>query len=107
MAPPNKDKWARRFVISETSRHKKGFTIYKVTSVVRIILYPTFDAIKTSVLLSAGVSEGIAGRRVEGLDLEAIQRLQKALRATASPALDSADKGALAALPQAQILWQI
>ncbi|XP_001600691.2 ribosomal protein S6 kinase delta-1 isoform X1 [Nasonia vitripennis] len=31
MAPP-KDKWVRRFVISETSRHKKGFTVYKVTS---------------------------------------------------------------------------
>ncbi|XP_058799888.1 ribosomal protein S6 kinase delta-1 [Phymastichus coffea] len=32
MAPP-KDRWVRRFVISETNRHKKGFTIYKVTSI--------------------------------------------------------------------------
>ncbi|XP_011496175.1 PREDICTED: ribosomal protein S6 kinase delta-1 [Ceratosolen solmsi marchali] len=31
MAPP-KEKWIRRFVISETSRHTKDFTIYKVTS---------------------------------------------------------------------------
>lgn len=31
---PNKDKWVRRFIIPETTRHKKGFTIYKVTSVV-------------------------------------------------------------------------
>lgn len=33
MAQPQ-DKWIRRFVITETSRHKKGFTIYKVTSLV-------------------------------------------------------------------------
>ncbi|KMQ95918.1 ribosomal protein s6 kinase delta-1-like protein [Lasius niger] len=31
---PVKDKWIRRFIITETRRHKKGFTIYKVTSVV-------------------------------------------------------------------------
>ncbi|XP_014226655.1 ribosomal protein S6 kinase delta-1 [Trichogramma pretiosum] len=29
---PSRDKWVKRFVISETSRHKRGFTIYKVTS---------------------------------------------------------------------------
>nr|XP_031850033.1 ribosomal protein S6 kinase delta-1 [Nomia melanderi]XP_031850034.1 ribosomal protein S6 kinase delta-1 [Nomia melanderi] len=29
-----KDKWMRRFIIPGTTRHKKGFTIYKVTSVV-------------------------------------------------------------------------
>ncbi|KAJ8670142.1 hypothetical protein QAD02_001401 [Eretmocerus hayati] len=36
MAPSNdsKEKWVRRFVISETNRHKKGFTIYKVTSLI-------------------------------------------------------------------------
>lgn len=47
---PVKDKWIRRFIITETRRHKKGFTIYKVTSVVRdkcsrilyIIYYYTF-----------------------------------------------------------------
>ncbi|KAG5336557.1 RPKL1 protein, partial [Acromyrmex charruanus] len=27
---PAKDKWIRRFIITETKRHKKGFTIYKV-----------------------------------------------------------------------------
>nr|XP_033334677.1 ribosomal protein S6 kinase delta-1 [Megalopta genalis] len=31
---PTRDKWMRRFIIPETTRHKKGFTIYKVTSVV-------------------------------------------------------------------------
>ncbi|XP_063986020.1 ribosomal protein S6 kinase delta-1 [Diachasmimorpha longicaudata] len=31
---PTRDKWVRRFVITETSRHKRGFTIYKVTSLV-------------------------------------------------------------------------
>ncbi|XP_029170977.1 ribosomal protein S6 kinase delta-1 [Nylanderia fulva] len=31
---PVKDKWIRRFIITETRRHKKGFTIYKVTSMV-------------------------------------------------------------------------
>ncbi|KYN42888.1 Ribosomal protein S6 kinase delta-1 [Trachymyrmex septentrionalis] len=31
---PAKDKWIRRFIITETKRHKKGFTIYKVTSMV-------------------------------------------------------------------------
>ncbi|XP_076630557.1 ribosomal protein S6 kinase-like 1 [Colletes latitarsis] len=31
---PKRDKWVRRFIIPETARHKKGFTIYKVTSVV-------------------------------------------------------------------------
>ncbi|XP_014468340.1 PREDICTED: ribosomal protein S6 kinase delta-1 isoform X2 [Dinoponera quadriceps] len=31
---PAKDKWIRRFIIPETARHKKGFTIYKVTSMV-------------------------------------------------------------------------
>ncbi|XP_014219097.1 ribosomal protein S6 kinase delta-1 [Copidosoma floridanum] len=39
MAPP-KDKWVRRFVISETNRHKKGFTIYKVTSVMFLKMSP-------------------------------------------------------------------
>lgn len=34
MAPNPKDKWVRRFLITETSRHKKGFTVYKVTSVI-------------------------------------------------------------------------
>ncbi|KAL0860653.1 hypothetical protein ABMA27_010002 [Loxostege sticticalis] len=28
-----KDKWVRRFSVDETSKHKKGFTIYKITSV--------------------------------------------------------------------------
>ncbi|KAM3958024.1 ribosomal protein S6 kinase-like 1 [Aphomia sociella] len=28
-----KDKWVRRFSVDETSRHKNGFTIYKITSV--------------------------------------------------------------------------
>ncbi|KAG5315759.1 RPKL1 protein, partial [Acromyrmex insinuator] len=27
---PAKDKWIRRFIITETKRHKKGFTIYKI-----------------------------------------------------------------------------
>lgn len=31
---PAKDKWIRRFIIPETATHKKGFTIYKVTSMV-------------------------------------------------------------------------
>ncbi|KYQ47170.1 Ribosomal protein S6 kinase-like 1 [Trachymyrmex zeteki] len=31
---PAKDKWIRRFIITETKRHKKGFTIYKITSMV-------------------------------------------------------------------------
>ncbi|KAL0111637.1 hypothetical protein PUN28_013076 [Cardiocondyla obscurior] len=31
---PAKDKWIRRFIITETKRHKKGFTVYKVTSMV-------------------------------------------------------------------------
>ncbi|XP_072753643.1 ribosomal protein S6 kinase-like 1 [Anoplolepis gracilipes] len=31
---PAKDKWIKRFIITETKRHKKGFTIYKVTSIV-------------------------------------------------------------------------
>ncbi|EZA59561.1 Ribosomal protein S6 kinase-like protein [Ooceraea biroi] len=31
---PSKDKWIRRFIITETKRHKKGFTIYKVTSMI-------------------------------------------------------------------------
>lgn len=31
---PAKDKWVRRFIIPETTRHRKGFTIYKITSVV-------------------------------------------------------------------------
>ncbi|XP_012525233.1 ribosomal protein S6 kinase delta-1 [Monomorium pharaonis] len=31
---PAKDKWIRRFIITETKRHKKGFTIYKVTSMI-------------------------------------------------------------------------
>ncbi|PBC28937.1 Ribosomal protein S6 kinase delta-1 [Apis cerana cerana] len=31
---PTRDKCVRRFIIPETTRHKKGFTIYKVTSVV-------------------------------------------------------------------------
>ncbi|XP_043273949.1 ribosomal protein S6 kinase delta-1 [Venturia canescens] len=31
---PFKDKWVRRFVINETTRHKRGFTIYKVTSMI-------------------------------------------------------------------------
>ncbi|KAI8423888.1 hypothetical protein MSG28_012886 [Choristoneura fumiferana] len=29
-----KDKWVRRFSVDETARHKNGFTIYKITSVV-------------------------------------------------------------------------
>ncbi|KAL2714331.1 ribosomal protein S6 kinase delta-1 [Vespula squamosa] len=32
--PSTKDKWVRRFIIPETTRHRKGFTIYKVTSVI-------------------------------------------------------------------------
>lgn len=31
-----KDKWVRRFSVDETAKHKNGFTIYKITSVVRI-----------------------------------------------------------------------
>nr|XP_012217482.1 PREDICTED: ribosomal protein S6 kinase delta-1 [Linepithema humile] len=31
---PAKNKWIRRFIITEIKRHKKGFTIYKVTSMV-------------------------------------------------------------------------
>lgn len=37
--PPVKDKWVRRFVITETDRHKRGFTIYKVTSIVSISIF--------------------------------------------------------------------
>lgn len=29
-----RDKWVRRFSIDETAKHKNGFTIYKITSVV-------------------------------------------------------------------------
>lgn len=41
---PAKDKWIRRFIITETRRHKKGFTIYKITSMVcdkyfKVLLY--------------------------------------------------------------------
>lgn len=34
---PAKDKWIKRFIITETRRHKKGFTIYKITSMVYVI----------------------------------------------------------------------
>lgn len=34
-----KDKWVRRFSVDETARHKNGFTIYKITSVVSTINY--------------------------------------------------------------------
>ena len=36
--PPPKDKWVRRFIITETDRHKRGFTIYKVTSIVSLLI---------------------------------------------------------------------
>lgn len=32
----SKDKWVRRFSVDETSKHKNGFTIYKITSVVSV-----------------------------------------------------------------------
>lgn len=32
------DKWVRRFSVDETAKHKNGFTIYKITSVVNIAL---------------------------------------------------------------------
>ncbi|PZC72468.1 hypothetical protein B5X24_HaOG211112 [Helicoverpa armigera] len=35
-----KDKWVRRFSVDETAKHKNGFTIYKITSVVNISLFP-------------------------------------------------------------------
>lgn len=38
--PPVKEKWMRRFVITETDRHKKGFTIYKVTSILHMKTSP-------------------------------------------------------------------
>ncbi|XP_018393596.1 PREDICTED: ribosomal protein S6 kinase delta-1 [Cyphomyrmex costatus] len=31
---PAKDRWIRRFIITEIKRHKKGFTIYRVTSMI-------------------------------------------------------------------------
>ncbi|KAJ9580090.1 hypothetical protein L9F63_004282, partial [Diploptera punctata] len=34
MAPPKTDNWIRRFTVSDPRRHKKGFTIYKVSSIV-------------------------------------------------------------------------
>lgn len=34
MVPPKSDNWIRRFIVSDPRRHKKGFTIYKVTSIV-------------------------------------------------------------------------
>lgn len=34
-----RDKWVRRFSVDETSKHKNGFTIYKITSVVNIVAY--------------------------------------------------------------------
>lgn len=34
MAPPKSDNWIRRFIVSDPKRHKKGFTVYKVTSIV-------------------------------------------------------------------------
>ena len=36
MAPPKTDNWVRRYVVSDPRTHKKGFTIYKVTSIVSI-----------------------------------------------------------------------
>ncbi|XP_049881250.1 ribosomal protein S6 kinase-like 1 [Pectinophora gossypiella] len=36
----SKDKWVRRFSVDETSRHKNGFTIYKITSVLFPIQSP-------------------------------------------------------------------
>lgn len=47
-----KDKWVRRFSVDETAKHKNGFTIYKITSVVNtnltfqskelhVVRYPT------------------------------------------------------------------
>jgi hypothetical protein len=43
MAPPKSDNWIRRFVVSDPRRHKKGFTVYKVTSVVSIVVYSECD----------------------------------------------------------------
>lgn len=33
---PSHDNWIRRFTVSDPRKHKKGFTVYKVTS----IIYP-------------------------------------------------------------------
>ncbi|CAB3237811.1 unnamed protein product [Arctia plantaginis] len=35
-----KDKWVRRFSVDETAKHKNGFTIYKITSVLFLIESP-------------------------------------------------------------------
>jgi hypothetical protein len=34
MVPPKSDNGIRRFIVSDPRRHKKGFTVYKVTSIV-------------------------------------------------------------------------
>ncbi|PNF33390.1 hypothetical protein B7P43_G04157 [Cryptotermes secundus] len=34
MVPPKSDNWIRRFAVSDPRTHKKGFTVYKVTSIV-------------------------------------------------------------------------
>jgi hypothetical protein len=42
MVPPKNDNWIRRFIVSDPKRHKKGFTIYKVTSIVSITVHSLY-----------------------------------------------------------------
>jgi hypothetical protein len=43
MAPPKSDNWIRRFAVSDPRRHKKGFTVYKVTSIVSTTVCCAYD----------------------------------------------------------------
>jgi hypothetical protein len=37
----NNDGWVRRFLVTDPQRHRRGFTVYKVVSIVttRVIIY--------------------------------------------------------------------
>ncbi|CAH2237979.1 jg7833 [Pararge aegeria aegeria] len=51
-----RDKWVRRFSIDETAKHKNGFTIYKITSV----LFPLESPEAVTACISAAHSQSLA-----------------------------------------------
>lgn len=47
---PKDDSWVRRFTVTDPFKHKKGFTLYKVTSVVSIQQFILYKRINNSCL---------------------------------------------------------
>jgi hypothetical protein len=70
----NNDGWVRRFLVADPQKHRRGFTVYKVVSIVNTHFHNYCNVEPTKICFNIGLPSLVTGSFNQSNGLEALQR---------------------------------